>query len=97
MRVGFMHEQVLPSEGFEPNEACDDYPVATVMVPVIHGWYVQEYRYIPGWVKVKLKVAPGGSGPESNRPLLSVTVWVAVSLFSQVTVVPTATVLLTGE
>ena len=52
MRVGFTPEQVLPSEGFEPNEAYDDYPVVTVTVPVIHGCYVHEYRYVPGWVKV---------------------------------------------
>jgi hypothetical protein len=43
-------------------------------------------------VKVKLKVLPGARGPELNAPLLAVTVWVTVSLFVQLTFVPTFTV-----
>jgi cell shape-determining protein MreD len=43
-------------------------------------------------VKVKLKVLPGVRGPELNAPLSAVTVWVTVSLFVQLTFVPTFTV-----
>jgi len=47
-------------------------------------------------VKVKLKVLPGVRGPELNAPLSAVTVWVTVSLFVQLTFVPTFTVRDTG-
>lgn len=43
-------------------------------------------------MKVKLKVLPGVRGPELKAPLLAVTVWVTVSLFVQLTFVPTFTV-----
>lgn len=47
-------------------------------------------------VKVKLKLCPGGRSPESNAPWSAVTVWVTLSLFFQVTFVPTFTVTLAG-
>ncbi len=47
-------------------------------------------------MKVKLKVLPGVRGPELNAPWSAVTVWVTVSLFVQLTFVPTFTVRDTG-
>ena len=47
---------------------------------------------MPGWLKVKLKVSPVVSVPESNSPLSAVTVWGALSRLVQTTVVPALTV-----
>jgi len=47
-------------------------------------------------VKVKLKLLPGVRSIESKVPLIAVTVWVTLSLFVQVTLVPTLTVRLFG-
>ena len=46
-------------------------------------------------VKVKLKLLPGGTG-ELKAPWFAVTVWVTLSWFVQVTLVPTLTVRLFG-
>ena len=46
-------------------------------------------------VKVKLKLPPGGTG-ELNAPWFAVTVWVTLSWFVQVILVPTLTVRLLG-
>ena len=45
---------------------------------------------------MKLYEAPGLSAPLSNAPLLLVTVWTTLSLFVQVTFVPTFTVVWLG-
>jgi hypothetical protein len=50
---------------------------------------------VPGLVKVKLKVLPD-SRVELKAPSSAVTVWVTLSLFVQVTLVPTLTVRLFG-
>lgn len=47
-------------------------------------------------MKVKLKVFPGARAPELNAPWSAVTVWVKLSLFVQVILVPTFTVRLAG-
>src|SRR3954451_24795110 len=48
---------------------------------------------MPSAGNVKLNDLPAPSAPESNAPTLLVTVWPVVSLFVQVTVVPTGTVI----
>jgi hypothetical protein len=50
---------------------------------------------VPALVKVKLKLLPGGTG-ELKAPWFAVTVWVTLSWFVQVTLVPTLTVRLFG-
>jgi hypothetical protein len=52
--------------------------------------------YVPGWLNVKLNVAPGANGPELNAPPVAVHVCVTVSLFVTVTVDPTGTDRLEG-
>lgn len=47
--------------------------------------------YVPAFVKVKLNEFPGERLPESQAPWLAVTVCVTLSLFVQVTLVPTET------
>jgi len=50
---------------------------------------------VPALVKVKLKLLPGRTG-ELKAPWFAVTVWVTLSWFVQVTLVPTLTVRLSG-
>src|SRR5271170_1836011 len=72
-------------------------------VPVIHGWMLQWYWYVPGAVKVTEKVAPGLRLPSLNAwapvgMLRDVTVWTALSSLVHVTVLltPMTTVMLLG-
>lgn len=58
---------------------------------------VQKYGNVPFVVNVKLKRAFGAILPELNAaPLVATDVWVVLSLFNQLTVVPTATVAFPG-
>ena len=41
----------------------------TTMVAIMFAWYWQWYLYVPGLVKVKLKVWPESRLPESKEPL----------------------------
>jgi len=52
---------------------------------------------LPADVKVLLKLAPGAMLPEFQAPPSPVDVWVVLSLFVQVTVPPTATLIGLGE
>ena len=86
--------------------ACDDPPVttagfgssgvATTTVAVISGWNEQKYVYVPGAVKVREYVPPLRSIPESNDESSAVTVCGTESRFVQVTVPPTAIVIVAG-
>jgi hypothetical protein len=80
----------------------------TTTLPVIQEWMVQWYSYVPGVVKVCVKVAPSFSIPESKEDaplgtLNDVTVWsvppLFVSLLVHVTVLftPITTVTFSGE
>ena len=52
--------------------------------------------YVPGLEKVKLKLPPGLSVPESNAPLKAVTVCDTLPVLCQVTVVPAGTEIIAG-
>jgi hypothetical protein len=71
-----------------------------MIVPFIEGWIEQWYMYVPGWVKVKEKDAPGESGSEENaagEPASETMVCVAPSLFTHMTPVPVFTVRVGGS
>jgi hypothetical protein len=71
-----------------------------MIVPFIEGWIEQWYMYVPGWVNVKEKDAPGESGSEENaagEPASETIVCVAPSLFTHVTPVPVFTVRVGGS
>ncbi len=73
------------------------------MVPVIHVWIVQWYWYVPGVVRVIVKELPAARLEslieDSETPegaLVNVTVWSAMSLLTNLIVVPAATLRLCG-
>lgn len=71
-----------------------------MIVPFIEGWIEQWYMYVPGWVNVKEKDAPGESGSEENaagEPASETMECVAPSLFTHVTPVPVFTVRVEGS
>lgn len=69
-------------------------PPVTVIVPVIEGWNRQWKLNVPACVKVNENVAPGPRSGEFQRPssLVELCTVPSVSLFTQVTVSPTAMV-----
>lgn len=66
-------------------------------MPVIVGWSVQRYANVPAVSNVYEYVPPRESVSLAGPPLLPVTVWLTLSLFVQVTVVPAVTVSVAGE
>ncbi len=73
------------------------------MVPVIHVWIVQWYWYVPGVVRVIVNELPAARLEslieDSETPegaLVNVTVWSVLSLFTNLTIVPAATLRLCG-
>jgi hypothetical protein len=74
----------------------DVYPV-TVTLPVMSGWMVQWYEYVPAVVNTCENEAPVDRRTLPNEPLSAVTVcWMAGCRFVHVTRVPTRTVMLDG-
>jgi hypothetical protein len=61
------------------------------------GWIVQRYGNEPAVVKVKLNRLPGAIVGDAHAPLLAADVCDVLSPFSQLTVVPTETVIGLGE
>ncbi len=72
-------------------------PPATTTVPVMSGWMTQKYGNVPAVVKVRLYVPPWSKIPLSHDESVAVTVCWSLSLFAQVTVAPSATVIDDGE
>jgi hypothetical protein len=68
----------------------------TVTTAVIDGWIRQWYANVPAVANVRANVAPFPSDSLVKEPSSAVTVWLALSLFVQVTVVPTGTVIVAG-
>jgi len=54
---------------------------------------VQLYGNVPAVVNLKEKLLPDGRLPLLNTPVVLVTVWVILSVFVHVTVVPAVTVM----
>ena len=69
---------------------------ATMTVPRMLPWKSHPYAYVPATVNVCTNEAPALSEPLSNEALSAVTVCFEPSSFTQVTVAPTATVMVAG-
>jgi len=69
----------------------------TVIVPVMNGWAVQWYEYVPAVLKVYVNVSPLANDPESKTPSSDVAVCVVWPVFVQQTAVPTGTVMSAGS
>lgn len=89
-------------------EEVEEVDANTITLPAIHEWRVQWYSYVPGVVKVCVKLAPSFIIPESKEAapvgtLNEVTVWsvppLFVSMLVHVTVLftPITTVTFSGE
>ena len=68
-----------------------------ITVPVISGWISQKYVNVPGVVKVCDQLVAFFTRPLANDWSSAVTVWVTVSVFDQVTVLPAVMVIVDGE
>src|SRR5919199_2582308 len=72
-------------------------PSPTVTVPVMKGCISQWYGNVPAESNVNENDWPGCNVSESQVPSSAVVVWGTASLFTQVTVVPGATLMLGGS
>ena len=68
-----------------------------MIVPVMNGWAVQWYGYVPAVLNMYVNVSPLAKDPESKTPSSDVAVCVVWPVFVQQTVVPTGTVMSAGS
>ena len=77
--------------------ACIIYCTITVPFIPMLAWYLQLYGYVPAVLNVVDAEAPAAMLPVSQTPVSLVDECALASLFFHVTVVPTETVMVTGE
>ena len=68
-----------------------------MIVPVMNGWAVQWYGYVPAVLKVYVNVSPLAKDPESKTSSSDVAVCVVSPVFVQQMIVPTGTVMSAGS
>ena len=69
---------------------------STTTVATIFGWTEQKYLYVPGFAKVKENCSSVSSALDLKASLVLTTVWGSSSLFTQVILAPTGTVMFVG-